>query len=385
MAAPRLRTQIATITAARTLINTSYRMVYPFLPTFARALGVDVEAIALAVTARSSLGLFSPAFGTLADRLGRRAAMLLGVGAVGLSLLLMTALPVYAAFVVGVVLMTAGKITYDTAMQAFVGDQVAYERRGLAIGITELAWSLAFLVGIPLAGWLIARAGWNAPFPVLAILLAGCGWLLWRLLPHDGAPGTHTPLALPAAIRIITANRPALAGLGISLLTSMGNELVSIVFGLWLEGSFGLQIAALGAASIVIGMAEMAGEGAVIGLVDRLGKRRAVAAGLAGSVFTALVLPLLGGSITGALVGLFLFYLTFEFTLVTVIALMTELAPRTRATLMAGNVAFQSIGRAIGAPLGTALFAGGILLNGGGAMVANLLALTLLLAFIPDQ
>ena len=74
----RLRDQIAAFTATRTILNTGHRMVYPFLPTFARGVGVDLEAIALAVTVRSGLGIISPIFGSLADRRGRRAAMIAG-------------------------------------------------------------------------------------------------------------------------------------------------------------------------------------------------------------------------------------------------------------------------------------------------------------------
>lgn len=380
----RLRTQIGIITATRILVNTAHRMVYPFLPVFARGLGVDVEAVSLAITARSSLGILSPAFGRISDRQGRKAGLLIGAGAIIASLLLMTILPVYAAFFIGVVLIGFGKITYDTAMQAYVGDRVDYDQRGLAIGITELAWSAAFLVGIPVVGWLIERGSWNTPFIWMAALMAACGVLLWRALGNDAPVEGSTLLALPEALRTIAANRPALAGLSISLLISGANELVSIVFGVWLEGTFGLQIAALGVASIVIGVAELGGEGAVIGLADRVGKRRAVGLGLATSVVTSLALPLLGNSTVGALIGLFFFYLTFEFTLVTTIALMTELAPRTRATLMAGNVAFQSIGRAVGAPLGTALFASSMTSNALGAALANIVALVLLLVFIRE-
>ena len=51
------------------------------------------------------------------------------------------------------------------------------------------------------------------------------------------------------------------------------------IFGVWLEDSFDLQIAALGAASAVIGLSELGGEGLVAAFVDRLGKPRAIGLG----------------------------------------------------------------------------------------------------------
>jgi len=77
----------------------------------------------------------------------------------------------------------------------------------------------------------------------------------------------------------------------------------------------------------------------------------------------------------GALVGLFFFYLSFEFTIVSSIPLMTELLPSARATLMAFNVAAMSLGRAMGAFLAPRLYGLGFLMVALGAIVFNLLAL----------
>jgi len=45
--------------------------------------------------------------------------------------------------------------------------------------------------------------------------------------------------------------------------STAANEQVNLVFGVWLQDSFGLKIAALGAASAVIGISEMSAEGLV--------------------------------------------------------------------------------------------------------------------------
>ena len=58
----------------------------------------------------------------------------------------------------------------------------------------------------------------------------------------------------------------------------------------------------------------------------------------------------------GALVGLFLFYITFEYVMVSHIPLMTELVPSARATLLSFNLAGHSLGRMIGALLATFIY-----------------------------
>ena len=73
--------------------------------------------------------------------------------------------------------------------------------------------------------------------------------------------------------------------------------------------------------------------------------------------------------------GLFFFYLSFEFTLVSSIPLMTEILPGARATLMSFNVAALSLGRALGAPLAPLLYGFGFLAVAAGAVGFNALAL----------
>ncbi|NOH01234.1 MAG: hypothetical protein HND47_04295 [Chloroflexi bacterium] len=104
----------------------------------------------------------------------------------------------------------------------------------------------------------------------------------------------------------------ALAGISIALWASAANELVNVIFGVWLEDSFGLKIAALAGASAVIGISELSGEGLVALTTDRLGKPRALAIGLVANSAAALLLPFIGWTQMGALVGLFFFYITFR-------------------------------------------------------------------------
>lgn len=377
----RLPLQIGLIAAARFILSTGFRMVYPFLPVIARGLGVDVALMGLAITARSSLGLAGPAFGSLADRYGRRASMLGSMALFSAGVLVVWLWPTYPVLIVSLVLVGAAKITFDASAQAYLGDHVPYARRGRAVAITELGWSTAFLLGVPVAGWLIARGHWTAPFPWLALLALGAAIVLSRVIQNDAPHPSERP-NLIAGLRLVLAHRTAMAALSVTLLIAWANELVNIVFGVWLEGTFGLQVAALGLASTVIGVSELSGEGLVATLTDRLGMKRAVALGLAACVVSSLTLPFLGQTLPGALVGLFLFYISFEFAYVSLVSLMTELMPGARATLLAGNVAAVSLGRVGGALLGPVLFRAGLLANGSAAAVANVLAIALLVLFV---
>jgi predicted MFS family arabinose efflux permease len=375
--------QVAAISTARFGLNTGFRMVYLFLPALARGLQVDPQAIINAVAARSALGLGAPVLGSLGDSRGRKTAMLVGLGVCALGCAVLSARPGYATFVLATLAISLSRIIFDPSGLAYLSDRVAYERRGLVFGLGELAWSGAFLLGVPVVGWLMERAGWLTPFPWLAAFSLVCGLWLWRALAPDSEDAKRPSLG--AGFRFVLASRSALAMLAVGLLLTVANESVGVVLGLWLETSFGLQLAALGAASAVIGLAELAGDGLVFGLVDRAGKRRSVAVGILGSILAAVALPLLGGSLVGALLGLFLFYLMFEFTMVARLPLITEQVPQARATLLATNLAASSLGRSLGALASGPLFRLGLLANAGAAAGLNLLALAMLLLLVREH
>jgi predicted MFS family arabinose efflux permease len=368
-----LSVQIPAFTLIRAIFNTPFRMIYPFLSVFARGLGVDLTAMSLALTARSLVGTLNPIVASVTDRRGRKFGMLCGTSLFLLGTTLVVIWPTFPALVVAMVLAALGKYVFDPAMQAYLGDRIPYDQRGRALAITEIGWSLAFIAGVPLMGLLIARRGWMAPFPLMAVLgiLILIGVML--MLPKDVRPAEGSP-SMGANFRTVLTFAPALAGLCVALFASTANELVNLVFGVWLEQSFGLKIAALGAAAAVIGISELCGEGLVAAFVDRLGKPQAVSLGLGVNSLAALLRPLLGRSEVGAMVGLFLFYISFEFTVVSAIPMMTEVLPKARATVMAFNFAFLSLGRALGAPLATFLFRFGFPTVALGAALFNLFA-----------
>jgi predicted MFS family arabinose efflux permease len=344
----RLRFQLLIVMVLRTIFNTMHRMVYPFLGIFAHGLGVDITALSFALTGRSLVGAFIPFAASATDQRGRRFGMLAGIALFTIGVGLVAVFPTLWTLTAALILALFGKYLFDPAMQAYFGDRIPYQRRGLALAVTEVGWSLAFILGVPAMGLLIARYGWSAPFPVLAALSLGMFVVIWWMAPCRDT--NHVPARNPwANFGVVLRNAPALAGISIALWASAANELVNLIFGIWLEDSFGLQIAALAGASAVIGFSELGGEGLVALLTDRIGKPRALMLGLSANALVSVLLPFIGRTEVGALVGLFLFYITFEYVIVSHVPLMTELLPGARVTVMSFNLTGHSLGRALGA------------------------------------
>jgi len=369
------RAHLLLFISSRLVMNTAYRMIYPFLSVFAAGMGISLQTAVLLLTGRSLVGALGPLLAPVADRYGRKTGMLLGLGLFSLGAGLVAAWPTFPAFFLALVLGNLGNMVFLPAMQAYLGDRIPYERRGRTLALTEMSWSISFILLVPLAGVLIGCLGWPAPF----WLLLGGGLLsltliAWRV-PRDRPHVTPQGNAIWHNLRRVVASPSARLALLFSFAITTANEVVNLVFGAWMGNAFHLEIAALGLAATVIGIAELSGESATALLVDRIGKKRAVRAGRIITSLAALSLPVLGGSLVGALAGLFLFYLGFEFTLVSFIPMMTEVLPEARATLMSVNLTAFSLGRALGALLGSWLFSFGFGANALAALLLNALAM----------
>jgi DHA1 family inner membrane transport protein len=358
-----LTSQLGVATLARWVINTSRRFPYTFAPALSRSLGVPLADITSLIAINQATGVLSPVFGPLGDRWGYRLMMLAGLGMLAVGMLAGGLLHIYAIVLLALLLAGLGKSFFDPALQSYIGERVPYQRRGLAIGVVEFSWAGSSLVGIPLVGLLIARFGWRSPFLMLGGLAALGVVVLMHIIPRDDRRGPAAErIGVREAWRVLSRERAALGALGFSLLFAAANDNLFVIYGDWLESSFGLTVVALGAATMTIGVAELLGEGLTASVADRLGLKRALFAGLVLSGLSYMLLALIGHTLPLALMGLFVAFLTFEFTVVTGISLITEILPGTRGAMMSSNIAAMSVGRVVGAMMGAAVWrAGGLL------------------------
>jgi len=377
----RLALQLGVATLARIFLNTARRFAYPFAPVLSRGLGVPLTAITSLLAANQVTGLLSPLFGPLGDRWGYRRMMLTGLIMLTAGALIGGALPIYGAVMLALFLAGLGKSIFDPALHAYAGEQVPYRRRGLAIGVVEFSWAGSSLLGIPLIGLLMERLGWRSPFWVLGGVGALSAFALGMLIPRNRPqrPVSSGPSGFRGAWRRLGRERAAVGALGFCFLASMANDNLFIVYGAWLEEYFGLSVVAVGTATLVIGAAELVGEGLTAFIADRLGLGRSVMVGLALSGLSYALLPWVGRTLPMALAGLFVTFLTFEFTIVTAFSLFTEVLPGARATMMSATAAATSIGRVVGALIGGSVWlAGGLVATGFVSAAASGLALVCL-------
>lgn len=377
---PNAVVQLTVLTVSRLFVNTGLRMVYPFLPAFARGLGVPLPVLASLVSVRWFASLVSPLFGPLSERFGRRKILALSMVLFSLGCLIVVIWPELWAFGLTLSTVAVAKVIYDPAMQAYIGDTIPYNKRGRSIAITELSWAGAFFLGIPLAGFAIQEQSWWAPFLWLAALGVLAGVALFRLLAKvDGRSGAVTNLR--ESWHVIRQQPVIWAAATYILLVTAANELILIVYGDWMETSFGLSITSLGLATAVIGGAEVTGEITTAIVVDRIGKRPfVITTGIVTAVMYFL-LPNVSVVLVGALISLFVLFLFFEMTVVGGIPIMTELVPWARGIVLSVILAAGGLGRAIGALVGPILWTRGDLQLLGLVSAMTMAVATAIMAF----
>ena len=380
--ASRLIINVAIATLCRLVLNTARRFVYPFAPLLSRGLGVPLTAITSLIAINWATTIIAMFFGPITDRIGYRFMMILGVTLLALGMFTAYFLPVYGFLLIGFFLAGLGKSVFDPAVQSYISERVPYRRRGMAIGFLEYSWAGSTLLGIPLIAILIDRFGWRSPFLLMGLMaIIGIAALSFFLSDLNNVKARQSKkIDFKTAWRQIYEKKTARGAIAFIFLLSVANDNLFVVYGAWLENTFGLSIVALGIGTATIGAAELIGESMTASLADRFGLKRSVMTGLSCCIIFYIVLPLLGNTIVLALSGLFLIFLTFEFTVVTSVPLVTELLPESRATMMACYMAAAGFGRVVGALIGGPVWLmGGMIATGFVSATISALALLALI------
>jgi predicted MFS family arabinose efflux permease len=336
---------IAVLTLIKLILNAGWRFVYPFLPALGRGLGVDLGQMGVLLSVRWGAGFATP-LGVVAVERSRSSRRLLVVGLISFAVgALATAFSgAFVGAVVGFAFMGVAKPLFDVGAATYVSERVPYSRRARSLGVLELSWAGGFLIGAPLAGWLIDTWGWDMPFWVfggLTVLALGLVMTLLAPSDHEHADGVEVPPESRAAIA------PFLVSVVIAGFTL---ELIFVVMGAWLEGAFGLGLFALAGVGALLGVAELGGEGLMVAFTDRIGKRNSFAGGLAATAVSLVTLAVFDHLLAPALVALFFAIVSLELAVISGLPIASELRPSKRARFLAWTLVSAGVGR-IGADL----------------------------------
>jgi MFS family permease len=150
---------------ASVLYQFSFQSLLPVLPLYALDIGANAAAWGVAVSAAAWVStLLRLSGGTFSDRLGRRRVMFVGAlaGMAGPALIWVTGN--YPGLLIGRAFQGIGIALFTTAYKALIMDLAPPDRRGEALGLGNLSFGFALIVGPPLGELATHLGGYGAAF-----------------------------------------------------------------------------------------------------------------------------------------------------------------------------------------------------------------------------
>src|SRR6202040_1288095 len=190
---PSWRTSLYVVCVAQATAMLAFGFVLPFLPLYLKEIGVHPDSAvvfwsgALVTSTGISLAIFSPIWGALADRHGRKVMVLRSMIVGGLIIALMGLVQNVEQFLVLRILqgVFTGTIAAATALVAGI---VPRERLAWSMGLLQTSVYVGISAG-PVLGGLIAQAvGIRGTFFVAGAMLALAGVLVWQFVHEHYAP-----------------------------------------------------------------------------------------------------------------------------------------------------------------------------------------------------
>jgi len=188
------RALLVLLAAVTALGPVAANLYLPALPSVREHFGASVSA----VQATFSVSLVSFAFGILAwgpiaDRYGRRTAVLCGLAIMAAGSLVSITAPSLAWLIVGRGIQAFGTATGMVVARAIVSDLYPVERMSRVLAQLTMVAVLANALAPLLGGLINAALGWRSIFGALLLAVAVIAAVVWRRLPETRPPVERAP------------------------------------------------------------------------------------------------------------------------------------------------------------------------------------------------
>ncbi len=330
-----------------------FGMIIPILPFYIESFGARGSSLGFLMSIFALMQfIFSPIWGTLSDRYGRKTFLVVGTLGNGLSMLFFgLSTQMWMLFASRALAGILSSATLPTAM-AFVGDSTSDDERGGGMGIMGAAMGVGMVIGPGLGGWLAERS-LQTPFFVaagLSTLAAGLVVLaLPESLPEAQRSRETTRLQGPQLGEMFAALRsPIGILLVLAFLLSFGITNFEAIFGLFALEKFDYGPRQVGVILTMIGIISAIMQGGLTGpLTKKWGETRIIQASLIGSV-CGFLLMLGAFNYPTVLLTVGFFILSNALLRPAVSSLTSKRAPGGQGVALGLNNAFMSLGRIIG-------------------------------------
>jgi DHA1 family multidrug resistance protein-like MFS transporter len=335
------------------VVMMGFGMIIPILPFLVEQFGGSGIAMGILMAVFSLMQfIFSPFWGDLSDRYGRKPLLLVGTLGNGLTMIgfgMSTNLEMLYLFrALGGILSAA---TLPTAM-AFIGDSTEEHERGGGMGIVGAAMGVGMVLG-PGIGGMMGGASLQAPFFLSAALSLLAMTLIWFFLPESLPVEKRTNARTGFRGPQLGAMWKALFGpLGfLFLLAFLHNFALTNfegIYAYYAEARYGYNSQTIGIILTVVGLVSAVVQGVLTGIATRRwGDVAVVKTSLFASIF-GFLLMLTATNLFTVILMTSLFILSNAMLRPAVSSLISKRAESGQGVAMGLNNAFMSLGRVVG-------------------------------------
>jgi DHA1 family tetracycline resistance protein-like MFS transporter len=257
-----------------------FGMVIPVMSLYGEKLGASAAQTGWLMTGYSAMQfLFTPIWGRLSDRFGRRPLLLGSIGMTAVGFLGYALAPSFGWLLAS--RLFAGAATANLAIaQAYIADVTPPEGRARGMGIIGAAFGMGFVLG-PFLGGILSGISMAAPGYAAAALAAANGVAALVLLPE---PAERSAAGRRAGLRALLDefSRPGIRRLiVIFFLATLAFSAMEATFALLAKHRYGLDQRQASWLFALIGVLMVVVQGGLIGPLDRrFGEVRLLVAGL---------------------------------------------------------------------------------------------------------
>jgi MFS family permease len=188
-----LERNIVVMLASLLILGMGEELWVRYVPRYLEVLGASTAVIALYGTLKDLLdAVYQYPGGWLADRLGRRAALLLFTLTAIVGYILYLAGPDWLWVMAGTLFVMAWSSLTLPAIFAIIGDNLPKQQRATGFGVQSILKRVPIVIAPPLGGWLIGRFGLLSGVRlglVVTIVLAFVAiFVVWRYYQEKEAP-----------------------------------------------------------------------------------------------------------------------------------------------------------------------------------------------------
>ncbi len=338
------------LTGAKAVTNASLRWVPFFLVTLEDAFATSTAVLAAIIGFGEMAGLSTILVGNRLDSGNEHrvtVAALLAISISGLIALQGSVVFFAASFV----LLMVGAAHVNVGMHSWISARVGFDRRARFIGTVETSWAFGLLVGAPVMALLIGGFGWRGPFVGVSIAALIAAVVIATMT--DSPPAEPAGVAPGAGVRLTGDAWVAVAA---SAAVAMAGLTTIVVVGTWLNDELGVSTSGIGLVAMAFGTVELISSSASAAFADRLGKGRSTRFSILVVVGGLAVMAAAGSSLLVGSLGLLIFFLGFEYGIVTSFSLVSEAMPSARGRAIATNSAIGTLTRGAGAVLAGVLY-----------------------------